>query len=456
MHDAIDLGVAGVRPLDFLSREPETWRRVHERLHATAFLRSEGTVVTVGPPQRASRPLVETCREVVRRFDRFFAGAAQTYFEREALRTDYLVNTLIEPLLAIDRAAPVHLPLARLDCVLAPDGSLRVIEINPVGVTLIHLRSLLYLVRGLWRAGLHDAAIELDSLAGAAIESFDRTYRLCHQQPRPRPTLGALTPAGWLRATNFLLRDAFRRRGWDYVWGGPSALEVTDRGIQLAGRAVDVLWPDFLFYWAYQQSRYSQTRFPSAIADYSRTPEQAAAILADGRFLGHLRERRVVHLSPATSYLCLSKSLLSWIHDQERPVPDGDREWLERHVARTFSARDRSRGALSREQARADRPRLLVKPCQYGGSHGVRLGCETSDAEWAAALDALWNDDAWVVQEYWPPAQARDGSFVSLGLASHGGELGGITLRAGPARVVSARDSAFVPVAIDQADSKRG
>jgi glutathionylspermidine synthase len=447
---AIDLGVPDLRPLAFVAQEPHTWRRVHERLHATVFLRSEGTVVTVGAPHAAGGRLLETCREVVQRFDRFFTAAARAYFDDPALRGEYLVNPLLDPLLEIERDAPVVTPLARLDCVLTADGSVRVIELNPVGVTLVHLRSLLYLVRGLWRAGLRDAAAELDTLIGAAIASFDRTYRLAHDRPRERPTLGALVPAGSLRATHTLLRDAFRRRGWDYVFAGPAALEVGEHGIRLAGEPVDALWSDFLLYMAYQQSRYRETRFPSAIPDHSSTPAQAAALLADARFLSHVRERRVVHLSPSLSYLCLSKSLLSWIHDAERPVPgdDRDREWLARHAARTYSARDRRRGVLSREQARADRERLLVKPCQYGGSHGVRLGRDASDEEWTAALDSLWDDEAWVVQEFWPPARAADGGFLSLGLPSYGGELGGIIVRTAPTRVVSARDAAFVPVVL--------
>jgi len=44
--------------------------------------------------------------------------------------------------------------------------------------------------------------------------------------------------------------------------------------------------------------------------------------------------------------------------------------------------------------------------------------------------------------------RAADGSFVSLGLASFDGLLGGITLRTAPAQVVSARDSSFVPVVV--------
>jgi hypothetical protein len=450
MREAVDLGIAGLRPLPSLLDESDRWWRVHERLHATAFLRSEGTVVSLGMPQRADRALTDRCRELVHRFNRFFAGAGRAFFDRPELAPEFLLNPLLEPLLDIDRSAAATTPLSRLDCVLGPDGSLRVIEINPVGVCLFHLRSLLYMVRGLWRAGLADAAGEIDAVAAGAVAAFDRYYRQHQDSPRPRPRLGALTPPRWIPATQLLLRDAFRRAGWDYVYGGPGALEVGDHGIRLAGEPVDLLWPDFLFYMAYQETRYSQTHFPSAVADFGSTPAQAAAILADRRFLDHLRSRRVVHISPSTAYLVLPKSLLSWIHDPERPAED--RDWLAAHVARTYSARERRSGALTREQAAARRERLLVKPCQYGGSHGVRLGCDVDDGEWARVLDAMWDDDTWVVQDLWPPATTADGRFVSLGLHNFDGELGGITLRAAAGQVVSARDSAFLPVlAADQA-----
>jgi len=164
----------------------------------------------------------------------------------------------------------------------------------------------------------------------------------------------------------------------------------------------------------------------------------------------------VISISPATAYLALPKSLLAWIHDPDRPVPAGDREWLAHHVARTFSAHDRRRGLLSLPRARAERERLLLKPCQYGGSHGVRLGRDTEDLQWVESLDAIWNDDTWVVQEFWPPVEGADGRFLSLGLASFDGELGGITLRTAPSQVVSARDSSFVPVLVDEAPDLKG
>jgi hypothetical protein len=81
------------------------------------------------------------------------------------------------------------------------------------------------------------------------------------------------------------------------VFGGPEHLEVTDKEIWLRGTRIDVLWADF-FYMAYQCARYQETRFPSKMPDFGQTPAQAAELLANRRFLDHLRTGRVVNISP--------------------------------------------------------------------------------------------------------------------------------------------------------------
>jgi hypothetical protein len=448
----IELGVPDFQTLPFITDDPDRWRAIDQRIHATPFLRSEGTIVTVGAPQRASASLVARCAEICQRFDRFYAGAVAAYFARPELAAEFLPNPLFQPLFDFERetfeAGRTATPISRLDCVLGTDGSLRVIEINPVGVNLMHVRSALYLRRAVERAGSVDGAWALDSLGRAVVDAFDRAYRARQPEPKRRPVIGGVTPSGWFRATHLLYRDLFQRAEWDYVYGGPEALSIDDDGIRVAGQRVDILWPDFLFYMAYQEARYSQTKFPSAIGEYGSTPAQVAAILADPRFFEHLRTRRVVMLSPAASYLALPKSLLAWIHDDERPAPDADRAWLADHVARTYSARDRQRGVLTLAQALDGKDRFLIKPCQYGGSHGVQLGLLADADAWAKAVRDVWDDPTWVLQDYWPPVLGANGDHISVGVQNFGGELGGIYLRTSPSALVSARSSSFVPVTV--------
>jgi glutathionylspermidine synthase len=108
------------------------------------------------------------------------------------------------------------------------------------------------------------------------------------------------------------------------------------------------------------------------------------------------------------------------------------------------------------DEAVRRRDGLLIKPCSYGGSHGVLPGCESAADEWARRIAAIWTDPAWVLQEFHPPRRSTGGQFLSLGLYNYGGQLGGITLRAGRSRNVSARDSVFIPAVAEDAGSESG
>jgi hypothetical protein len=446
MTTPIELGVPDVRALPGVAAEPERWDELRRRMHRRVFLRSEGPVIEVGTPQQVSGALLERSIEIVAKMNRFYAGAAAAYYDRPELRAEHLVNPLIEPLLELEADQPIATPLSRLDAVLEADRSLRVIELNSIGVVLIHLRGLLYLIRELARGGFASDAETLDRLTHDTVAGFLR-----FAEPRlggKRPVIGSLVPSGWLRGGQLLFRAAFQRAGCDYVFGAPEHLEITDREIRLRGTAIDMLWMDFFLYSAYQHSRYKHTKFPSKVPDFSDTPAQAAAILGDRRFLEHLRSGRVLNISPARAYLALPKSLLSWIHRTDRPVPEEDRAFLAAHVARTYSARDRADGMIAQDAIARDRGDYLVKPCQYGASHGVLLGRMAAPEEWRAKLAEMWDDPTWVVQEFREPVKTAAGEWLSVGLSNFDGVLGGVYLRTSASLLVNARDSGFVPAVL--------
>jgi hypothetical protein len=440
----LDLGIADVTPLPEVAADPARWAALSARMHRRVFLRSEGTISPVGAPHAVTGKLLATSNELVAKIDRFYAGVAAAYYERPELRAEYLVNPLVEPLLEIERDRPVTTPISRLDAVLGRDGSVRVIEINSVGICMFHMRGLLYLIRELARGGFADDARRLDGVVHDTIaDGFVRYANASLAKPRTRLVFGALNPSSWMRAGHRLFRAAFQRHGHDFVFGGPEHVEITDTQLEVRGTPVDVVWGDFLFYIAYQFSRYSETKFPTKLPDYGEAPARAAAIITDARMLAQLRRRDLALISPARSYLALPKSLLSWIHRDDRPVPD--RAFLQQHVARTYSARDRADGLVRREDVIANRGDFLVKPCQYGGSHGVDLGKLTDAAAWTAKLDAIWDDPTWVVQVFHEPVTASNKQYVSLGIANLDGVNGGFYFRTAPSLSISARDSLFVP-----------
>lgn len=429
-----------------LAADPERWDELSRRMQRRVFLRSEGNLIQVGAPQLVSGVLRERSAEVVARFNRFYAAVANAYYTHPALRAEHLVNPLLEPLLALETEPQTATPLSRLDAVLEPDGSIRVIEMNSVGVCLVHMRGLFYLIRELSRGGFEDDARRLDQLSRDMVaDGFLRyaTPRLV--TAASRPVIGAVTPAGFYRAGQLLYRAAFERAGCDYVFGSPAELEVTASGVELRGRRVDILWADFLFYLGYQYARYKETKFPTKMPDFGQAPAQMAALLADPRFLEHLRTGRVVNISPARAYLALPKSLLSWIHRADRPIPEDDRAFLQRHVARTWSSLDRADGLVTLEQVAKDRGDYLVKPCQYGASHGVLLGRLAEPAEWRAKLVEIWDDQSWALQEFREPVKTTRGDWVSLGLSNFDGVLGGVYFRTSDSLLINARDSGFIP-----------
>jgi len=446
---SLDLGLPEVRALPGVAADPERWEQLRRRMHQRVFLRSEGNLIDIAAPQIASGTLVERSTEVVARFNRFYAGVAAAYYQRPDLRSEYLVNPLLDPLIEIDADHPITTPLSRLDAVLESDGSIRVIELNSVGVCLVHMRGLFYVIRELARGGFEEDARLLDQLSrDMIVKGFLRFANARLAAPPRRPVVGALTPSGWYRAGHLLYRAAFQRAGYDYVFGGPEHLEVTDKEIRLRGTRIDVLWADFFFYMAYQYTRYKETHFPSKLPDFGKTPAQAAELLADRRFLDHLRTGRVVNISPARAYLALPKSLLSWIHRTDRPVDEQDRAFLAEHVARTYSARDRADGTITREVVLQNRGEFLVKPCQYGASHGVLLGRMAESDAWRGKLAEIWDDPSWALQEFREPVKTTSGDWVSLGLANFDGALGGVFFRTSPSLLINARDSGFVAAVV--------
>lgn len=439
----IALGVTDVDALPHLAEEPARWGELQRRMNRRSFLRSEGMLVEVDTPQVVSGELLVRSTELVANLNRFYRGLAATYYERPDLRPEFLVNPLFEPLLELEAEHHVTTPLSRVDTVLGDDGAIRVIEINSVGVCLFHMRGLFYLVRELARGGFPDAARWIDQLALAMVDGFVR-FAVSHlPEPPRRLVIGGVTPSGWLRAGHLLFRAAFQRAGHDYVFGGPEHLEIDEREIRVRGTRIDVLWPDFLLYSAYQYARYKNIRFPSPIADYSQAPAQAAELVADRRFHEHLRARRVVLISPARSYLALPKALLSWVHRDDRPLDPDVRAFLARHVARTYSACDRRDGRITADEVVGQRGDYVIKPCQYGASYGVQLGRLTDPATWRSRIAEIWDDPTWAVQEFHTPVKTGDGQWVSLGLANFDGTLGGMFFRTSSSLLINNREAGF-------------
>jgi hypothetical protein len=155
-------------------------------------------------------------------------------------------------------------------------------------------------------------------------------------------------------------------------------------------------------------------------------------------------------LSPLRAYRALSKALLAFIYREDSSLSLGavDRAFLREHVARTYDDVDRATRTMTPERAREDRESLVLKPCRFGGSHGVTFGRELDPDAWARRLAETWADPEWVLQEVSEPLVDPAGGVparLSFGIYDYGGRLGGILVRSAPGMTVSARTAALIP-----------
>jgi len=429
----------------------QAWAEISARLQGRPFLRSEGMGAPLGVPQRCAPALVEAGRELVRVFHRFYRAVVdcEGALQSEPAR---LVGEPYE-CIAVAEGARDPLPLARYDCVLDRAGALRVIELNPIGVSTLHLRAVSYLGRILQRMREPESdalASVIDELRAKKVASIRGFVDGTLAAPPARPTLGLPLLHGMHRGSAVFWKQELEGAGLDVVFGRPDELCIEGGVAKLRDRRVDALWVDWFLYLGYQQTRYEQTRFASKVGDFSKASAAAERLLTLPGMAESLRDRALTLISPLRGYRALSKALLAWIERPALAISDEDRRFLRAHVTRTHDHAERLSGVITPETARKERAALVLKPCRFGGSHGVLIGVEVAPEEWARRLDEVWSDPEWVLQAYAEPVADAHGARLSFGLYDYGGELGGVLVRRAKTLIVSAR-TAEVIVAVTAA-----
>jgi hypothetical protein len=425
------------------------WTEVEARLRDRPFLRSEGLQAMLVMPSWAAPWLVERSRLLVGAFHRFYRAIV----DAQGPLADEPARRIEQPYERIAEVEGARDPilLGRYDCVLDAQGGLRVIELNPIGICTLHLRSVSYLTRELVRMGgaaRATAARVLDDLRQRKVSAI-RGFCEATLAARPaRPTVGILTLPGMLRGTRLVWRHELAEAGFDAVLGRPTDVRVEGGRVRLDGKPIDVLWVDGFLYVGYQQRRYEQTRFASRVGDYSKSGAIAEALLTLPSFAEAVRDRAVTIISPMRAYRALSKALLAWIERPALAISDEDRRTLREHVTRTHDHAERMAQVITPERARKEREAWVLKPCRFGGSHGVQLGRDTDPDAWARRLDEIWSDPEWVLQAFSEPVLDEHGATLSFGLYDYGGELGGILVRSARQSVVSARTADVIVAAI--------
>jgi len=430
-------------PLPPFASDPSAWTPLGERFATRPFFFSEGMSGTPSVPRRAAPWLVEASRELVLRFDRFYRAVANAKgVDAEPARA------IGEPYDTIARAEGDRppLPLSRFDCVLDQKGVLRVIELNPIGVCTLHLRACTYLAIQLERAGYRDAAAAINEVSALKVASILRYANATLAAP-PR-TIGIPHLPNMYRCSRLFWIHELTKAGLEVVQGHPDEIVVSPDGVSLRGRPIDILWNDWFAYFGYQQRRYEQTRFATRAGDFSQANVTTERLLRAPDLPALIASKRVTVLSPLRGYRALSKALLAWIDRPELDLSEDDRAYLREHTAQTYDHHARLAGRITPETARADREQLVLKPCRFGGAHGVALGRETPPDAWARQLEEVWADPEWALQVYHDPILDTDGAWLSFGIYNYSGELGGMLVRSAPQLVVGARTARLIATSI--------
>ncbi|MEO6951007.1 MAG: hypothetical protein ABI321_04265 [Polyangia bacterium] len=417
------------------------WTALEEELRDRPFLRSEGLAAALSRPATAASWLVEKANELVTRFDRFYRAIVDA---KGALAAEP-ARQIGQPYERIAEAEGDRSPLVlgRYDCVLDADGKLRVIELNPIGVSTLHQRGIAYMAHALHRQGDPFAA-SLDAFSRDKTASMRRFIDETVASKPERPTVGLLLMPGMHRGSKLQWAHELRRAGLEPVLGRPGDVRVDGGGLYVGATRVDALWADWVFYLGYQQQRYEQTRFASKVGDYSNAGSSTEAVLSLPGFAEALAERTFTIFSPLRSYRALSKALLAWIDRPELPLTTDDRAYLHAHVAETIDHRARH-SAFTPEEARRRRAELVLKPCRFGGSHGVLIGRDVGPDAWAHKLDEVWSDPEWVLQDFIEPNRdLLTGAQLSYGIYDYLGTQGGILVRSADTTIISARTAGLI------------
>jgi hypothetical protein len=85
---------------------------------------------------------------------------------------------------------------------------------------------------------------------------------------------------------------------------------------------------------------------------------------------------------PAAVWLLSNKTIFAWLWDDLDQLPDEDAEIVRAHIPRTWIY-----GPELRQRTIDDRERLVFKPTDDYGGHGVFIGPRTSPEDWLAAVD---------------------------------------------------------------------
>jgi len=229
---------------------------------------------------------------------------------------------------------------------------------------------------------LYGSRFMLDVLVDSYVEFLGR-------QPEQTPRIAIVDLAGVPTVKEFeLFRDFFESSGYPAVICTPQELEYRDNQLSYLGQKIDIVYKRLLV----NEYLPIMSDFPALLHAY-----QAGSICMVNSF-----RSKLIH----------KKALFAVLTDKRRAslFNTAELEAINAHVPWTRTVNDQQSDYRGKEIEllefiRANSHRLVLKPNDDYGGHGITIGWSTDAAGWEQAIEQALDDGDYLVQERVPTAR---------------------------------------------------
>jgi hypothetical protein len=304
----------------------------------------------------------------------------------DALLDELGVTEIERELVRIDPGYTQVSPTSRLDSFLT-DSSYSFVELNgesPAGIA--YADSATEIFRSLPVMQRFEERYELIPLEGRSkllkvlLDSYDE---FCGGKAEKKPVIAIIDLKDLPTQKEFeLFRDYFESRGFDAIICSPEQLEFDDGRLYFGGVAIDIVYKRLL------------------VNEYLPIMNDAPALLQA------CRARAVCMVNSFRSKLVHKKAIFAVLTNERyaKLFDDVELRAIERSVPWTRKFRDektmnRSIEISLVEWTRDNRSKLVLKPNDDYGGHGIYIGWNSTESEWDEAVKAALLDGDYLVQE---------------------------------------------------------
>jgi len=312
--------------------------------------------------------------------------------EDSSIVTELGLTQIERELVLIDPGYSAVSPTARLDSFLTGDAY-SFVELNgesPAGIAYADaaydIFSSLPVMKKFGEeyelSALYGRQLMLDVLLDSYAEYLGR-------KPDRTPTIAIVDLEGLPTQTEFeLFRDFFEQRGYPAIICSPKDLEFSDGRLRRNDFEIDIVYKRLLL-----------NEYLPIMLDYPA-------------LLNAYRAGAVCMVNSFRSKLIHKKALFAVLTDQRHKnlFTTQEQEAIAAHVPWTRTVKDERTDYFSKDIellkfVAANRDRLVLKPNDDYGGHGISIGWNTNETQWNEALEAALANGDYLVQERVPTAR---------------------------------------------------